>query len=1298
MSGTFGPTNLGTQTLDGSGNATFVTWTGLNSTAGTYVSNFSYSGNSSYQSSTGTTSVNVVNNPNPATTVTITPPSPAYTNSILTYIVHVSCNSACGTVSGTFGPTNLGTQTLDSSGNATFVTWQGLNSTPGTYVSNFSYNGSSSYQTSIGTTSVNVVNSPNPATTITITPPSPAYTNSYLTYVVHVSCNSACGTVIGTFGVSNWGAHALDSSGNATFVTSPGWDTSTPGTYVSTFNYSGSSSYQGSTGTMSVNVVNNPNPATTITVTPPSPAYPNSPLTFTVHVSCNSACGTVSGAFGSANWGAHPLDSSGNATLVTSATWSPTAGTYPVKFYYNGSSSYQTSIATTTISVAVPSTTITVTPPSPAYTNSILTYGVHVSCNSACGTVSGTFGPTNLGTYTLDNSGNATFVTWTGLNPTAGTYASTFTYSGNSNYQSSTATTSVNVVNNPNPPTTVTITPPSPAYTNSILTYMVHVSCNSACGTVSGTFGVSNFGTHTLDSGGNTTFVTWQGLNSTPGTYVSTFSYNGSSSYQTSIGTTSVNVVNNPNPATTVTITPPSPAYTNSILTYGVHVSCNSACGTVSGTFGVMNWGAKTLDSSGNATFVASPPWDLSIPGTYASTFTYSGSASYQGSSATTSVNLLNNPNTATTVTITPPSPAYTNSALTFTVHVSCNSACGTVSGAFGSSNWDAHPLDSSGNATLITSATWSPTAGTYPAKFYYNGSSSYQTSIATTSISVVDKSGTIYSYSITQSDGSSSGYDGVGNVIAYDDLVNQRWSVTYDSLNRIKGASQGILLGGRPFQTPTSPTGGTQQYFCWSYDSFGNRTAQVASSVTFADPSTCQLQPSADHNETTATYDPNNRFTGMLNIAYDPAGNLVQDSVNDYFYDGDGRLCATSKRVIGLLTVYIYDADGNRVGKGTFQGAADGSMPSNPCDISPANQTTYHFALTNQYIPGPDGQQMTELDGAGNWMHTNIFSGGSLIATDDSIGRHYQFNDWLGNRRMQVDLNGNVEAYYQGAPYGDQLNPSSLVTTEHYFTGKERDTESGLDNFGARYYGSTTGRFMSPDPLGGHLELPQSLNKYAYVMNNPLRYTDPTGMDIWLKGCGDSSATCKDNYVGTTDKDGNFTRTHLTGDQTKNATLGEHGLTVKEGDKTYEGVWDTNKGENGTVTVAGTGALKGYNADVTGNCGGSCVADGIVKSPGNGSADVAQAIFKVLDKNSSGYMKEAGTDGINFFHPGAVNFRGHREGDPTGIPSTHIPIDPKASTPRLGFHVDSVYPYDGVGDWLEHAGCATHTICNPTK
>lgn len=72
-----------------------------------------------------------------------------------------------------------------------------------------------------------------------------------------------------------------------------------------------------------------------------------------------------------------------------------------------------------------------------------------------------------------------------------------------------------------------------------------------------------------------------------------------------------------------------------------------------------------------------------------------------------------------------------------------------------------------------------------------------------------------------------------------------------------------------------------------------------------------------------------------------------------------------------------------------------------------------------------------------------------------------------------------------------------------HKFTGKERDTESGLDNFGARYDSSSMGRFMSPDPLyieAHRLADPQRLNLYAYARNNPVNFTDPTGLDVTLK------------------------------------------------------------------------------------------------------------------------------------------------------------------------------------------------------
>jgi RHS repeat-associated protein len=79
-------------------------------------------------------------------------------------------------------------------------------------------------------------------------------------------------------------------------------------------------------------------------------------------------------------------------------------------------------------------------------------------------------------------------------------------------------------------------------------------------------------------------------------------------------------------------------------------------------------------------------------------------------------------------------------------------------------------------------------------------------------------------------------------------------------------------------------------------------------------------------------------------------------------------------------------------------------------------------------------------------------------------------------------------------------------------FTGKERDGETGLDYFGARYMASAQGRFTSPDPLyieAKRLLDPQALNLYAYARNNPLKFVDPDGMDFVLN-CNGSQENCQ--------------------------------------------------------------------------------------------------------------------------------------------------------------------------------------------
>jgi len=133
-----------------------------------------------------------------------------------------------------------------------------------------------------------------------------------------------------------------------------------------------------------------------------------------------------------------------------------------------------------------------------------------------------------------------------------------------------------------------------------------------------------------------------------------------------------------------------------------------------------------------------------------------------------------------------------------------------------------------------------------------------------------------------------------------------------------------------------------------------------------------------------------------------------------------------------------------------------------------------------------------------------------------DSTGTHYYLGDHLGTAQMEFSAGGWPVWQGQFAPFGQELDQQT--TAMHYkFTGKERDAESGLDYFGARYYGASMGMFMSADPYSailikqrmidgglpqeaaqsffdGFAENPQKWNGYTYALDNPLRFTDPTG------------------------------------------------------------------------------------------------------------------------------------------------------------------------------------------------------------
>jgi RHS repeat-associated protein len=147
-------------------------------------------------------------------------------------------------------------------------------------------------------------------------------------------------------------------------------------------------------------------------------------------------------------------------------------------------------------------------------------------------------------------------------------------------------------------------------------------------------------------------------------------------------------------------------------------------------------------------------------------------------------------------------------------------------------------------------------------------------------------------------------------------------------------------------------------------------------------------------------------------------------------------------------------------------------------------------------------GNTIAETDGNGSTSNSSyheyvFFDGRRLARSDVSSGSvYYYFMDHLGGTRIMNNAGGSVCFKIEYYPYGqEQPNSTTTCNTSYKFTGYERDGETVLDYAFARYYNARLGRFMSGDPLPGDTGDPQSLNHYAYVANNPIKFTDPTGL-----------------------------------------------------------------------------------------------------------------------------------------------------------------------------------------------------------
>ncbi len=278
------------------------------------------------------------------------------------------------------------------------------------------------------------------------------------------------------------------------------------------------------------------------------------------------------------------------------------------------------------------------------------------------------------------------------------------------------------------------------------------------------------------------------------------------------------------------------------------------------------------------------------------------------------------------------------------------------------------------------------------------------------------------------------------------------------------------------------SETGGWSQTY--SYDAFGNRALTASSYMPNQGVTPVQGASGVPANQF-----PNNQWIRGTGDSYDGAGNQLSLAqygsygtvASTFSYDGENRLL----KAITDGASFVYDGEGRRVQKTSPSGVV----------------TTYvHDAMGNLAAE---------------------YSAGA----DPASGTQYLSADHLGSTRLVTDANGNPVRCFDYLPFGEEIPagmngrtgcyetmgspqyPTSPDVADQKFTGKERDAETGLDYFGARYFSSAQGRFTSPDwsatpapvPYADFRD-PQTLNLYSYVRNNPLRLRDEDGHGFWTK------------------------------------------------------------------------------------------------------------------------------------------------------------------------------------------------------
>lgn len=707
-----GSTVLGTQTLS-SATATFST---SSLSAGTHQISALYNGDSSFASSQSVALTVTVAAAQSATATTLTGTTSLTPGQSATYTAKVS-TTASGTPTGTVtfldGSTTLGTGTL-SAGTATFTT---STLSAGTHTITAVYSGDTNFTTSQSSVLQVVVLASQTSTTTSLTGPTSLTPGDSATFTATIG-TSASGTPSGTVtfrdGSTVLGTVTL-SSNTATLSS-----TLATGAHSITATYSGDSIFSSSTSnTLSVSVGTS---ATTTALTGPTSLNAGGSATLNATVS-STASGTPSGTItfkdGSTVLGTVAL-TSGAASYTSSALAS---GTHSITATYSGDASFSTSTSSVlTISVGTAATATTLTGSTSITLGESATYTAKVSSSisgTPTGSITFTDGTTVLATVTLA-SGVATYTT---SSLTAGSHSITATYSGDTNYATSTSTALPVTVGEL--ATSIRLTGATSLNPGQSTTYTATVS-NTANGTPTGkvTFldGTTVLAVVDLPSSGVATYTT---STLASGTHHLTASYAGDSTFAAAVSSELTVTVGTA--TTTTTLTGSTTVASGETATYTATVA-SATSGSVTGT--VSFYDGSTLLASEPLTNASAAYSTTSLtPGTHTLHAVYSGDTNFTTSTSNTLTVTVGK--ASTTAVLTGPTSLATSQNGTFSVTVSSATTgipTGTVTFKDGNTTLGSSTLNAAGVASY-SSATLS--SGSHTMTASYSGDANYAASNA---------------------------------------------------------------------------------------------------------------------------------------------------------------------------------------------------------------------------------------------------------------------------------------------------------------------------------------------------------------------------------------------------------------------------------------------------------------------------------------------------------------------------------------------------------------------------------------